>query len=70
MEELIVEFADGGMTDTYFMKGDGLYKGLYDEVEPVAIARDNKAIVNAIIQDSCNEVKLIKVDNNVIYVKE
>ena len=70
MKELIVEFTDGGMTDTYFMDNDGLYKGLYDEVEPVAIARDNKAIANAVIQDSCNEVKLIKVDSNVIYVKE
>ena len=56
IRELEVKFADGGMTDTYYMENYGLCKGLYDEPENVAIARSNDAIVHAIKEDSLKEV--------------
>ena len=51
VKELEVKFSDGGMTDTYYMQGNVLCKGLYDKPEEVAIAYSNKGIKDAIIED-------------------
>lgn len=59
IKELEVKFSDGGTTDTYYMEGQGLYKGLYDEPENVAVASSNTGIVNAIIED-CFETDYTK----------
>ena len=71
VKELEVKFSDGGVTDTYYTKGQALYKGLYDEPENVAIVQNNTGIVSAIIEDcfktdSTKEVVSIKFTNGEI----